>query len=57
MSQGIGKARIVLSEFLTLDGVMQGPGSVDQDRSDGFAKGGWQAGHADDTLGNYVLYG
>ena len=49
--------KIVLSEFLTLDGVMQGPGGVDEDRSDGFDKGGWQLGHADDTLGKYVLGG
>ena len=50
-------AKIVLSEFLTLDGVMQGPGAVDEDRSDGFDKGGWQLGHPDDTLGKYVLDG
>jgi dihydrofolate reductase len=50
-------ARIVVSEFLTLDGVMQGPGAVDEDRSGGFDKGGWQLGFADDTLGKYVLDG
>jgi len=50
-------AKIVLSEFLTLDGVMQGPGSADEDRSDGFDKGGWQLGYPDDMLGKYVLDG
>lgn len=50
-------AKIVISEFLTLDGVMQGPGSADEDRSDGFDKGGWQLGYPDGTLGKYVLDG
>ena len=32
---------LVMMEFLTLDGVSQGPGSPDEDRSDGFTLGGW----------------
>lgn len=36
-------AKIVLFEHLTLDGVMQAPGSPDEDRRDGFAQGGWAA--------------
>lgn len=33
--------RVVILSFLSLDGVYQGPGSPDEDRSDGFERGGW----------------
>ena len=50
-------AKIVISEFLTLDGVMQAPGGADEDRSDGFDKGGWQLAYGDETVGKYVTDG
>jgi dihydrofolate reductase len=33
--------RLVLQEFMSLDGVTQGPGSPDEDTTDGFTRGGW----------------
>ncbi|MEU3958314.1 dihydrofolate reductase family protein [Streptomyces buecherae] len=42
--------RISLTEFVTLDGVCQGPGSPDEDASDGFTAGGWLVPHMDATF-------
>lgn len=33
--------RIVLSDFMSLDGVVQAPGGAEEDTDDGFAHGGW----------------
>ena len=49
--------KIVVSEFVTLDGVMQGPGDPDEDRSGGFDRGGWQLPYFDETFGEYVMGG
>lgn len=40
--------KVIVSEFLTLDGVMQGPGGSDEDREGGFEHGGWQGPYWDD---------
>jgi dihydrofolate reductase len=50
--------RIVLSEFLTLDGVMQAPGGKDEDRSGGFEHGGWQMDnhYIDDVGGQAIMH-
>ncbi|MGP3974073.1 dihydrofolate reductase family protein [Streptomyces sp. 8N114] len=43
--------KLVVQEFLTLDGVAQGPGSPDEDPSDGFTRGGWFVPHLDEEFG------
>jgi dihydrofolate reductase len=42
--------RIVVMNSVTLDGVMQGPGRVDEDTRDGFEHGGWAARTSDEVM-------
>ena len=49
--------QLVVIEFLTLDGVMQGLGSPDEDRDGGFDHGGWAAGYGDDVLAEAAAAG
>ena len=46
--------RITSNTFMTLDGVMQGPGGPDEDRDGGFTHGGWSVGYFDEGVGNAV---
>ncbi len=42
---------VVVTEFITLDGVAQAPGEPDEDRDGGFVHGGWQAPWFDEVSG------
>jgi dihydrofolate reductase len=42
--------KIVITEFVTLDGVSQGPGSAEEDPSDGFTRGGWFVPYLDEAF-------
>jgi dihydrofolate reductase len=48
---------LAVVEFVTLDGVMQGLGSPDEDRDGGFAHGGWGAPYGDEVLGQRASEG
>ena len=41
---------LVVSSFVTLDGVMQAPGGPEEDPSGGFAHGGWSFGYWDEQM-------
>ena len=46
--------KLTAMEFLTLDGVYQGGGGPDEDRRNGFDRGGWMAPFDDDEIGQFI---
>src|SRR5574340_804708 len=46
--------KLIVSTFLTLDGVMQAPGGPEEDPSGGFKYGGWSVNYWDDKM-NQVM--
>jgi dihydrofolate reductase len=42
--------KVIANEFMSLDGVSQAPGAADEDRSGGFAHGGWHMRYMEDEL-------
>jgi dihydrofolate reductase len=47
-------SRLVVSTFVSLDGVMQAPGGPGEDDSGGFPHGGWLAPHVDEGFGRIM---
>jgi dihydrofolate reductase len=47
--------KLIVTEFMTLDGVAQAPGGPDEDRDSGFTHGGWQAPLLDQDSGNAMF--
>ena len=43
--------KLIVSEFVSLDGVMQAPGGRDEDRDGGFEHGGWTLPYGHDAIG------
>jgi dihydrofolate reductase len=43
--------KLIVSEFMSLDGVMQAPGGKDEDRDGGFEHGGWTIPYWHDGIG------
>jgi len=52
--QGAMTMKLTATMMLTVDGVYQGPGGPDEDRRDGFERGGWTAAHADEETGRFL---
>jgi dihydrofolate reductase len=51
MKEGTVVRKLIVSEFVTLDGVMQAPGDKDEDRDGGFEHGGWTQPYWHDDIG------
>lgn len=46
---------LIVAEFITLDGVIQAPGGVDEDTDGGFSHGGWTLPYWHDDIGAHFF--
>jgi dihydrofolate reductase len=49
--------KLIVNEFMSLDGVVQAPGAADEDTTGGFHHGGWHMQYMDDASQQRVLAG
>ena len=49
--------KVIVNEFMSLDGVVQAPGGADEDTSGGFEHGGWHMPYMDEVAQKEVLEG
>jgi dihydrofolate reductase len=47
--------KLIVDQFMTLDGVVQAPGGIEEDRSGNFAYGGWQTPYFDEESGKLIV--
>src|SRR5213594_1119750 len=47
--------KLIVTEWMTLDGVVQAPGQADEDTSGGFRHGGWHLRFFDEASQKWVL--
>ena len=47
--------KIIVSEFVSLDGVMQAPGGAEEDTEGGFTHGGWTLSYWHDDIGTHLF--
>ena len=47
--------KLIVNEFMSLDGVAQAPGGADEDSSGGFAHGGWHMRYMEDDLARRLV--
>jgi dihydrofolate reductase len=48
-------SELVVTEFMTIDGIAQAPGAPEEDPEGGFAYGGWQAPYMDEEAGRLIF--
>jgi dihydrofolate reductase len=46
--------KVIVLEFISLDGVIQAPGGPEEDTSGGFAYGGWTAPYSDEVIESVI---
>ena len=47
--------KLIVGEFITLDGVIQAPGGAEEDTDGGFKHGGWTMPYWHDDIGGYFM--